>query len=65
LRYVTIPQVLPALLAGALLVFGFIFSSYEVPALLGVGYPRGCPYLPCASFWTLTCVPVPKAWSSA
>ncbi|MBI2333775.1 MAG: ABC transporter permease subunit, partial [Chloroflexi bacterium] len=32
LRYVTIPQVLPALIAGALLVFGFIFSSYEVPA---------------------------------
>lgn len=40
LRYVAIPQVLPALLAGDLLVFGFIFSSYEVPALLGVGYPR-------------------------
>jgi putative spermidine/putrescine transport system permease protein len=45
LRYVTIPQVLPALLAGALLVFGFIFSSYEVPALLGVGYPRALPVL--------------------
>jgi putative spermidine/putrescine transport system permease protein len=45
LRYVTIPQVLPALLAGDLLVFGFIFSSYEVPALLGVGYPRALPAL--------------------
>ena len=45
LRYVTIPQVLPALLAGSLLVFGFIFSSYEVPALLGVGYPRALPAL--------------------
>lgn len=45
LRYVTIPQVLPALMAGALLVFGFIFSSYEVPALLGVGYPRALPVL--------------------
>ena len=45
LRYVTIPQVLPALLAGSLLVFGFIFSSYEVPALLGVGYPRALPVL--------------------
>ena len=45
LRYVTIPQVMPALLAGALLVFGFIFSSYEVPALLGVGYPRALPVL--------------------
>ncbi|MDP1715812.1 MAG: ABC transporter permease subunit [Anaerolineales bacterium] len=45
LRYVTIPQVMPALIAGALLVFGFIFSSYEVPALLGVGYPRALPVL--------------------
>jgi putative spermidine/putrescine transport system permease protein len=45
MRYITIPQVLPALLAGALLVFGFIFSSYEVPALLGVGYPRALPVL--------------------
>ena len=45
LRYVTIPQVLPALLAGDLLVFGFIFSSYEVPALLGVGYPRALSVL--------------------
>ncbi len=40
LRYVTLPLVMPALLSGALLVFAFIFSSYEVPALLGVEYPR-------------------------
>ena len=45
IRYVTIPQILPALLAGALLVFGYIFSSYEVPALLGIGYPRALPVL--------------------
>ncbi len=45
LRYVTIPQVMPALIAGALLIFGFTFSSYEVPALLGVGYPRALPVL--------------------
>lgn len=45
LRYVILPQVFPALLAGDLLVFGFIFSSYEVPALLGVGYPRALPVL--------------------
>ena len=45
LRYVTLPQVAPALLSGALLVFAFIFSSYEVPALLGVNYPRMLPAL--------------------
>lgn len=45
LRYVTLPLVLPALLSGALLAFAFIFSSYEVPALLGVNYPRMLPVL--------------------
>ena len=45
LRYVTLPMVTPALLSGALLVFAFVFSSYEVPALLGVGYPRMLPVL--------------------
>ncbi len=45
LRYVTLPLVSPALLSGSLLVFAFIFSSYEVPALLGVGYPRMLPVL--------------------
>ena len=45
LRYVTLPLVAPALISGALLVFAFIFSSYEVPALLGVSYPRMLPVL--------------------
>lgn len=40
LRYVTLPLVLPALSAGAALVFAFVFGNYEVPALLGVRYPR-------------------------
>ncbi len=45
LRYIILPLVMPALLAGSLLVFAFIFSSYQVPALLGVGYPRMLPVL--------------------
>lgn len=45
LRYVTIPQVFPAMLSGSLLVFAFVFSAYEVPALLGVRYPRMLPVL--------------------
>lgn len=45
LRYVTIPQVLPSLVSGSLLVFAFVFSAYEVPALLGVRYPRMLPVL--------------------
>lgn len=45
LRYVTFPMVAPALMSGTLLVFAFIFSSFEVPALLGVNYPRMLPAL--------------------
>ena len=45
LRYVTVPLIAPALSAGSLLVFAFVFSSYEVPALLGVNYPRLLPVL--------------------
>ena len=40
LRYITLPLVLPGLLPGALLVFGFVFGAYEVPAVLGVRFPR-------------------------
>lgn len=40
IRYVTLPLVLPALAGGALLVFAFVFGAYEVPALLGVRFPR-------------------------
>lgn len=45
IRFVTLPMVAPTLLSGMLLVFAFIFSSYEVPALLGVNYPRMLPTL--------------------
>lgn len=40
LRYVTLPLVLPTLTTGAMLVFAFVFGAYEVPAVLGVRYPR-------------------------
>ncbi|NJN18329.1 MAG: ABC transporter permease subunit [Oscillochloris sp.] len=40
IRYVTLPLALPALAGGSLLVFAFVFGAYEVPALLGVRYPR-------------------------
>jgi putative spermidine/putrescine transport system permease protein len=40
LRWVILPMVLPALTSGALLVFAYVFGAYEVPALLGVRFPR-------------------------
>lgn len=45
IRYVTLPLVAPVLLSGSLLAFAYIFSAYEVPALLGVNYPRMLPVL--------------------
>jgi putative spermidine/putrescine transport system permease protein len=42
---VTLPLVAPALAAGSLLVFAVVFGTYEVPALLGVPYPRALPVL--------------------
>jgi putative spermidine/putrescine transport system permease protein len=45
LRRVILPLVLPGLAAGSLLVFAFTFGAYEVPALLGVRYPRALAVL--------------------
>ena len=39
-RYVILPLVMPGLLSGSILVFAFTFGSYEVPAILGVRFPR-------------------------
>lgn len=45
LRHLTLPLVLPGLAGGAAVVFAFSFGAYEVPALLGVRYPRALPVL--------------------
>lgn len=42
-RYVILPLVMPGLLSGSILVFAFTFGSYEVPAILGVRFPRTLP----------------------
>ena len=49
-RLVTLPLVRPVLVSGSLLVFAYIFGAYEVPALLGVRYPRTLPVLALESF---------------
>jgi len=42
-RYVILPLVMPGLLSGSILAFAFTFGSYEVPAILGVRFPRTLP----------------------
>ena len=42
-RYVILPLVTPGLMSGSILVFAFTFGSFEVPAILGVRFPRTLP----------------------
>lgn len=41
--FVLLPLMMPSLLSSSLLVFAFTFGAYEIPALLGVRYPRALP----------------------
>lgn len=42
---VTLPLMKPGILSASLIVFGFIFGSFEVPFLLGSTFPRTLPVL--------------------
>ena len=44
-RYVLLPLMLPGILSTSIIVFAFVFSSYEIPLLLGVRYPSTLPVL--------------------
>ena len=45
LRHVTLPLVLPGVLAAAAIVFAFTFGAFEVPLLLGRSFPEALPVL--------------------
>ena len=38
--YVTLPQLLPGIVSATVIVFAFNFSSFEVPFILGAGFPN-------------------------
>ena len=40
LLHVTLPRLVPAIVSSTLIVFAFNFGSYEVPYILGAGYPN-------------------------
>lgn len=42
-RYVLLPLIMPGMLSASIIVFAFSFGTYEVPAILGVHYPRMLP----------------------
>lgn len=43
--YVLMPLIMPGLLSTSIIVFAFIFASYEIPLLLGVRFPTTLPVL--------------------
>ncbi len=45
LRHVTLPLILPGVLAAAVIAFAFSFGTFEVPLLLGGSYPAVLPVL--------------------
>lgn len=42
-RYITLPIILPSLLASILIVFAYTFGAFEIPYLLGQTYPMLLP----------------------
>ncbi|CAN5257231.1 ABC transporter permease subunit [soil metagenome] len=44
-RHVTLPAIMPGILAAAFLVFAFAFGAFEVPLLLGETWPQTLPVL--------------------
>ena len=43
--YVLLPLVMPGILSTSIIVFAFVFASYEIPLLLGVRFPTTLPVL--------------------
>lgn len=43
--FVLVPLILPGILSASVIVFAFIFASYEIPLLLGVRFPTTLPVL--------------------
>jgi putative spermidine/putrescine transport system permease protein len=43
--YVLLPLILPGLLSTSIIIFAFVFASYEIPLLLGVRFPTTLPVL--------------------
>lgn len=41
--YVTLPQIMPAIITGTAIVFAFNFGSFETPYILGGGFPNTLP----------------------
>ena len=64
-RHVTWPLIAPATGAGALMIFAYVFSAFEVPFLLGRTYPSMLSVVVQQRFMSLDLADRPSAMASA
>ncbi|AZL58374.1 ABC transporter permease subunit [Tabrizicola piscis] len=64
-RHVTLPMLMPGLLAASVLVFAFAFGAYEIPLLLGASSPKALPVLAWQSYTDVDLAARPEAMAMA
>lgn len=64
-RHVTLPLLLPGLVAASALVFAFAFGAYEIPLLLGAHAPKALPVAAWRSFTDVDLTTRPEAYAMA
>jgi putative spermidine/putrescine transport system permease protein len=64
-RHVTLPMLMPGLLAASALVFAFAFGAYEIPLLLGASSPKALPVLAWQSYTDIDLAARPEAAAMA
>ncbi len=63
--HVTLPMLMPGLLAASALVFAFAFGAYEIPLLLGASSPKALPVLAWQSYTDVDLAARPEAMAMA
>jgi putative spermidine/putrescine transport system permease protein len=64
-RYVLLPLLLPGILSSSVLVFAFVFGTFEIPFFLGVAFPQALPVLAYRSYADVDLNARPQAMAMA
>jgi putative spermidine/putrescine transport system permease protein len=64
-RYVLLPLLLPGILSSSVLVFAFVFGTFEIPFFLGVVFPQALPVLAYRSYADVDLNARPQAMAMA
>ncbi len=65
IRHVTLPLLLPGLVAASIIVFAFAFGAYEIPLVLGANAPMTLPVLAYRSYTDVDLAARPQAMALA